>query len=68
MPAKRIRPRPNQITVNMAPETRKKFDQILAAFRATPKGGAFFSHAQLLTEWIDATYDEIFLRKNKNNS
>jgi hypothetical protein len=68
MPEKRVRPRPNQITVNLDESTRGKFDEILAKFRASPKGGAFFSHAQLLKEWIDATHDELFPKKNKNNS
>ena len=66
--AKRIRPRPNQVTVDMSPDTRKKFNEIIEAIRKTPTGGPFFSQSQLLKDWVDATYQQIYYKQNKNNS
>jgi hypothetical protein len=65
-PAKRSRPRPNQITVNMDVLTRVRLERCLA-YKRKKLSDPLYSITGLIHTLIDE-YDQKISKKNKNNS
>ena len=63
--AKRVRPRPNQVTIDMSAETRTKLNECVARCRETQ--GPFFSATKLFHDLIHEFHAAMPKRKNQNN-
>ncbi len=67
MPSKRVRPRPNQITVNLAKSQRDQFDELLEYYREAYRN-PFYSQIELIQSLIRERHWTLLADKSKNIS
>ena len=66
--SKRVRPRPNQITIDLGAETHGRLNDLLEWLRRPNNFGPFYSSTQLVRTLIDSFHEECLNNKIKNNS